>query len=848
MSVKISSFGGFGTGALGNVAIASRTQINSYAKVTSVMGSGYMITISNQNYGAYGRFAPGEEVMLHISNTSAKNKSDFGLRSFAHITSTSNNVLTLDAKMPVQDLSGYTCQVVSVPNFGSLTVSSDVVPMAYNGNCGGIIAFRVSGALDISRGRLLTEGCGMGTGAKVAGVTDRDLSVCLPLNEGNGAVFVVARTITMTASTRLGASWSGALGVGAAFVRGSSFYGRGGNGGAGYGGGGAYANDGSYTYPAVSASGTTGGRGGADHYHYPQNVTNGGARGYNSERSRDGAASAYAGATVALHAVTITGFTLAALSTGGQGGNYSNDGATGGGGGGYAYIAVVNAGDIVTPTYEHAYTLDALTVGYYGCNVSKDGVNLTTATDVLGFTIDGQQPNGTERKVAFSLDAGATWGKLSVDGNGVATLEQIIDTSAAEYSNKDTLLEACMATVLEGGNTVAELSAVASIPSFVGKRPFVFVALSAPDMATQPPTLSLGFNISVDTAAYGITDESSEYKLKDDRAQETPRIIEIVDDITTEGQGTASVQVSLCNEGVWSAYMALADAAWQQAEAVKFRAAYNVLDIGKDKARVNSVTVIYSTGTATVTGDMADLCTVTQNYENGLSYCHALVKHQQLIDGEIKAYVSFRNEPQYRKTLNIGNGTGKFQTLTLGVDGVPDPGINQSSLSVMLDGKITYDYSYNTITSELTITAPLGVAITASYEYGWDKEVWNEMRLVRTEPYKQDDGIYSSEFVYELPSTVTEKKTISDVKIELYRPTGTVTNEQIGIGTGSRQVFALPHKAKKETVACNAEFSYDEEAQLITVVAEQGAPVIVSYDWIAEIQTVYGFSAGWAAA
>ncbi|WP_295157103.1 hypothetical protein [Selenomonas sp. AE3005] len=839
MSTKISDIGGFGTGELGSVTISSTTQLNSYARVSSVSSNGYSITISSQSYGRYGRFAAGEEIMFHVSNTSSIYAADYGVRVFARIMQAKGNLLTLNTKIPITNLTGHTCQIVSVPNFNNLTLTSTIRPLKWNSYRGGIIVFRCSGTFNVVNGKLNTVGYGMSAGQKVRGITEVDLSERLPLNEGNGAVLVVARNITMSANTRFGATWSGALGHGTALGRSSD----GSSGGAGYGGGGGTSSCGAGN--ATSGTDTTGGRGGSSNG--CNDMTAGALRGYSSYASRRGAAGAYGGATVALYASEIVGFNLAAISTGGQGGHYVSHGASGGGGGGYAIISV-NTANVPEPVFAPAYTLDNLIIGYFGFNVTRAGMNLSGVTSVEGFVIDGQQPAGSNRRVAFSLDDGATWSKFTVQ-NGVATMSEIIDMSDEIYVNsfdhKEALTHA-MEVVLESGNTIEELAAITSIPAFVGQRPLVFVAMSAPDKASQPPTLSLVAKTGINTAVYGLTDESQEYSLTEE-ANDIPRIVEIIPDVSVTEKGSVNITCSLYQNGEWSSYISLADAKGQSASKVKFKANYSVLEVDKnDSAKINSVTVIYTNGSSTVSGTAAELCTVTQNYEDGLVYAHALVKHQQLIDGEINCYVSFRSEPKNRKVLNIGTGTGKLKTYVLGENGEPDSGINQSSLSVMVDGQPYYEYSYNTITSELTLTAPLGSAITASYEYGWDEEEWIKMEHTNTQPYKLDDGIYSSEYVYELDSTAG-KKTISNVKIELNRPTGRVENEVLGVGTGSHQVFALPHKAKKETVVCSAPASYDEESQLITVVAEQGAEITVSYDWIAETQRVYGYTVGWAA-
>jgi hypothetical protein len=284
--------------------------------------------------------------------------------------------------------------------------------------------------------------------------------------------------------------------------------------------------------------------------------------------------------------------------------------------------------------------------------------------------------------------------------------------------------------------------------------------------------------------------------------------------------------------------------------AVKYKAVHTVTVLdGTDTSKVNSVTALYTTGSASVSGDTAEIYTVTQNYEVGLGYCQSLIKHKALIDAEIRAFVAFRNEPKQRKMIPLGTGTGTAQTLTLGVAGtdgkiISDSGINQNKLSIYFDGKPYYSYSYNTETSEITVTADAGVAVSASYEYGWEAETWREMTKTTTQPY-DSAGTYATYFEYTLP-TGEAKKTISNVKYVLFRPSGHITDAALGTATGSRQIFVLPHKAKAETIVCSGSWSYDDDTQILTVVAAQGTALTISYDYIAESQEVYGVTAGWA--
>ena len=70
--------------------------------------------------------------------------------------------------------------------------------------------------------------------------------------------------------------------------------------------------------------------------------------------------------------------------------------------------------------------------------------------------------------------------------------------------------------------------------------------------------------------------------------------------------------------------------------------------------------------------------------------------------------------------------------------------------------------------------------------------------------------------------------------------------ETLGTATGKRQIFTIPHEARKDTFICNFPFTYNDDNQTLTVIGDKGKDIVVSYDWIAESPHVYGIMAGWA--
>ena len=463
--------------------------------------------------------------------------------------------------------------------------------------------------------------------------------------------------------------------------------------------------------------------------------------------------------------------------------------------------------------------------------ISKKALDARKTTAIEGFNIYGVQPDGCSRNAIFQIDG--TWNRLLIT-NGTATLSAV----ATQTPTID--------SVLNEGNTAAELATVTSIPAFVGKTIYVAMVNDAPGDATVLPTFGIELKLRNNQDQYQKDEPSAEYTL----AASDVEIVSVTADATTTGQAKAAVMVSLKQAGTWSGYMNMIDAKGQKASAIKYKATYTVTKLdGTDSAQVNKVSVIYCAGNSTVSGDTAEILTITQDYENGLSFAQCLVKHAALMDAKIRGFVSFRSAPKKRTMIAVGTGTGQTQTVKLGMKDsqgnfVLDAGINHNTLSVQYDGKPVFDYGYNTETSELTFTAANGVAVTANYEYGWEQENWFEMAAQDPQIYN-DSGTYATKFTYTLPSGA-DNKTISDIKIQLYRPSGHVDNAILGTATGQRQLLVLPHYAKKETIVCNGSWSYDDSSRIFTVVADKGTQLTISYDWIAETQEVYGLTAGWA--
>ena len=468
-----------------------------------------------------------------------------------------------------------------------------------------------------------------------------------------------------------------------------------------------------------------------------------------------------------------------------------------------------------------------------GLLIAKTSINLLDKSKVKGFTIDGIQPANTNRKVAFKVDN--KWNKLTTEGALSELSTQAITSDS----------------VLAEGNTVSELTALTNVPSLVGKMVYPAFALYADSNATVMPTIGMTVKAEIDTTVdvYTKTAYSQEFVLHNSR---DVLVKSITVDSNTKGNGKVTLkaryatfnETAITDEGAeqtekWSDYVDLLSVINVKCHKLQIRADYQVsITDGSDSATLNDVVITYAKDVVAKADGTTDLVTLTEKFTNDLTYVHAYIKHKELIDADLKAYVRLQKTPQKADFKLIGYGTGARKTYK-----VTDSGINQDSLMVYVNGKAVYDFDFNTETSEITLVADVDVPINASYEYGW--ELFNYVEMQKGVSQINDSGAYTTEYSYIIPTHEGEL-TVTAIKYELIRPEGKVTNDVIGVGTGKRQIIQLPHYARKETIQCNGKWSYDYDSKRLTVIVPEGDNIVISYDWIAESPVVYGVMAGWA--
>ena len=451
---------------------------------------------------------------------------------------------------------------------------------------------------------------------------------------------------------------------------------------------------------------------------------------------------------------------------------------------------------------------------------SKTPLDFKYETSITGFNISGTEPEGCNRRVIFSVDD-----QLYRFGNSGLDL----------YEDRGELED-----ILEGGNTAAELLAVTNIPDWAGKKVYPIIALDAPADSPVMPRIKISCNVNSFNDVYMKSIFSPVYDLKCNGAA---KIVNIVSSITTNGNAVANVYARIFNpfNQSWTDYDYLPNFTNKFATQIQFRVDYRVTTLdGSDYAELKSIKCFYTTDADKLSGSTQEIISIAQDYPADLKTCYLLVKHSELIDAELKAYVNFSAAPKRREDILIGTGTGENQKLYLMFEGVVDQNILQSSIHLDIGGKTFSDFYFDTADSSITLTADEGQEIYASWDCGYDNENWLEMAQ---DFIQQNDGVYSSRFIYRL--TNNTNKRVAAVKIVLTRLAGNSEGETLGTGTGETQTFVLRHTPKPETLIADGAWRLVEGSNILQVTGNIGSALDATYDWQGELPKIYSYVAGW---
>ncbi|MBQ7703916.1 MAG: hypothetical protein IJT73_00585, partial [Selenomonadaceae bacterium] len=316
------------------------------------------------------------------------------------------------------------------------------------------------------------------------------------------------------------------------------------------------------------------------------------------------------------------------------------------------------------------------------------------------------------------------------------------------------------------------------------------------------------------------------------------KISDVIADTFTNGNATVTIYARIFNPAndSWSDWDFYPNFKNKAASKIQYRNNYVLTTLdGSDFARVNAIRCFYITDKDKISAASQEFITAPQDFYADLKTCYVLVKHSEIVDAEIKCYVLQTPRGEIFENVMIGTATGENQTLYLQSGGVIFPSPSGIHLFKGSNGQPITDFYFDTENS--TVSPPPVGDIYASWTAGTGDEVWQEML--------QDSADFnSSRFTYR--ATDSANKKVVAVKIVLTRQGDTVSDTQIGTGTGKLQTFALPHRAKAETLSCTAPFKYDEGGQILKTCAGIAESISVNYDWQASVPEIKEIICGWS--
>lgn len=462
--------------------------------------------------------------------------------------------------------------------------------------------------------------------------------------------------------------------------------------------------------------------------------------------------------------------------------------------------------------------------------ICKTSWDCSGFSSVDGFEISGEQQEDTDRRFMFKI------GDKFYKFTGGVPVEYTGNTNVDG--------------ILKYGNTASAIGTLTSIPDFIGKKISPVIALESHNSSGAVPTVKMAIKRTKGGSSKTThTEESIVYELTDDDT--VPVITECVADTTCTGNGAVEVKIRLKKNDSWSSYMDLNEAVEKEAEAVQVKATYSVSTTnGDDSAFLNYVAIDHTYGKAIVAAKNCNLFSKVVDYENDLSMCYTVVKHEPLRDSNIEAYVNFMKPPKTREITYIGTGNGSRKEFTLGVDGTADTNIDTTSIKIYEDDVEISDYSYSSATSTVTLVTTNKAIYTATYKYEHGVEEWRQMTLNEREPVNDGSGLQTSRFSYGFDST--DGMSTANVRLHLVRRSGTVSNNMsLGPATGKRQVRVLKHPAKESSIKAtgtNLSLSYNPETNSVSYVAKAGTDISFSYSWVGENVIIYSWVTGFTVA
>lgn len=467
----------------------------------------------------------------------------------------------------------------------------------------------------------------------------------------------------------------------------------------------------------------------------------------------------------------------------------------------------------ITSQDSSLYALDKLASETWGVAVSKPGSGLDCrqASSVKKFNITASTPAGTS--LYFAFNTGGSWFRLDTGGYASEFSPAVPDFHMLETS----------------GNTLAQLQALTSIPAFAGKLVRVATGLSSSDIANSAPSARISVLAATSTQQTSFTEYSPAWDLG-----ELAAISDVSFNSDSDSGGTVSVTGKITrDDGSESDWLTAEQLRGLQATSLQLRAVYSVIAPGTGHAKLNSASVLYMAGNCAHSGGTGKLYSVTQDWHKPLRSVRITIKHSPLEESGMKLHAALRASPSQHVKEQLGIAPSGRKTYQLD----STQGIRYDTFRLYVDGQeLSSGFELNGEVGRVTLTAPEGSIITASYESGWDKEEWHEMTLHSRYSLPDYDV---SEYRLDLPGN---SFTVGAFMAETSQSSGTENHYPLGKAAGHAQTVRLPHYAVKVnslqyqrggvwTALEGGNWAIMDDARLLRFAAPGGCSVRVSYDW-----------------
>ena len=461
------------------------------------------------------------------------------------------------------------------------------------------------------------------------------------------------------------------------------------------------------------------------------------------------------------------------------------------------------------------YALDSLSSSSWGVAVCKNtGFDFRNASAVKGLTVTANQPSGCE--IYFAFSDGGNWFRLSTTGTA-----ESISSSTPSFE-----------TLKSSGNTPSQLRALTNIPAFAGKLILAAIGLSSADPENAKPSVKLSASCSVSSQTTSYTEYSPVYALG-----EKSVISDVLFDKLESSGGTVTVTGKIfSSDGSESEWLTPEQMKGTPAESVQLRCVYYSPSPGSSSASLSRLDVKYFTGSSGAPMTEGRIYSVTEDWYMNIKAARLSIKHSALDQTTMKVYAAFRKSPGHAVKENLGIASGTRKTFQLSHTG----GIRYDTFRLYSDNQEITSYELNGESARVTLTAPEGSVIYASYDYGWDKEIWREMALSeRVSLADYDMSEYRIEIAdggYSAAAFMIETKCAS----------GWVQSEIIGTGTGRMQTLKLSHRASNvphveygninanEAVLSKKNYTLLDDPRFMRVAAPAGKVIRCQYNWQSE--------------